>query len=204
MSAVEERLVDAAAGLFYRRGIAATGVDAVATESGVSKPTLYARFGTKDALVVAVLNDRHRRRRASLEEHLRVRAALSPVERMLSVFEWVATQQRDDGARGCPFVNASVELGRPQDGPAREVVGRHKRWFRGILADLAAEAGAAEPVILASQVHLLIEGANARILAEADLTAVDDARRAARLLVEVACPDTGTARAGARTGGTEQ
>lgn len=197
MSVVEERLVQAAAGLFYRRGIAATGVDTVAAESGVSKPTLYARFGTKDALVVAVLNDRHRRRRASLEEYLHVRAGLPPVERMLSVFEWVATQQRGDGARGCPFVNASVELGRPQDGPAREVVGRHKRWFRGILTDLAGVAGAAEPATLASQVHLLIEGANARILAEADPTAVDDARRAARLLLEATCP-------GARTGGTEQ
>ena len=99
MSVVEQRLTGAAARLFYRQGIAATGVDAVAAESGVSKPTLYARFGTKDALVVAVLRDRHRQRRAALEEHLRARADLPPVDRMLSVFGWVLDQQRGEGAR---------------------------------------------------------------------------------------------------------
>lgn len=188
MSVVEERLTAAAGRLFYRQGIAATGVDSVAAESGVSKPTLYARFGTKDALVVAVLRERHRQRRAALEDHLRAHAALPPIDRMLSVFGWVLDQQRGEGARGCPFVNASVELAHAKDAPAREVIGRHKRWFRGVFADLAAEAGAADPLALASRVHLLVEGANARMLAEADLTAVDEARRIAELLIADACP----------------
>ena len=179
----EQRLVDAAAELFYRRGIAATGVDAVAAKSGVSKPTLYARFGTKAALVAAVLADHHQRRRESLTDHLADRGDLSPAERLLSVFDWIAAHQRGDWGRGCPFVNASVELVRPEDAPARQVIAAHKRWFRSVLAELAAQAGASEPARLASGLHVLIEGANARMLAEADTSAIATARDVAELLV---------------------
>lgn len=182
-SSAEQRLLDAAAGLFYRQGIAASGVDAVAAESGVSKPTLYARFGTKAGLVAAVLGRHHEQRRASLEAYLHARSRLPARERLLSVFDWVAGQHDGDWRRGCPFVNASVELCRPGDTPARAVVQRHKRWFRGVLAGLADQAGAVDPEAVASQLHLLIEGANARMLAEDDRTAIESARRAAATLL---------------------
>ncbi|MGH3170774.1 MAG: TetR/AcrR family transcriptional regulator [Trebonia sp.] len=179
----EQRLLDAAAGLFYRQGIAASGVDAVAAESGVSKPTLYARFGAKTGLVAAVLARQHEQRRASLEAHLDARSSLPARERLLSVFDWVAAQQDGDWRRGCPFVNASVELSRPGDAAARAVVQRHKRWFREVLAHLAGQAGAADPSAAASQLHLLIEGANARMLAETDRSAIEIARQAAVALL---------------------
>lgn len=190
-SAVEQRLVDAAAWLFYRRGIAATGVDAIATKSGVSKPTLYARFGNKTALVTEVLTAAHLQRRSSLGEHLDARAGLPALQRLLSVFDWVGAQQHGDWARGCQFVNASVELVRPQDAAARDVVARHKQWFRCVLGDLAAQAGAAEPAAVASQLHLLIEGANARMLTEADLGAIEVASQVARWLLVAACRPNG-------------
>ena len=53
------RLLDTATELFYTEGIAATGVDKVVARAGVSKPTLYAHFGSKDELVAAVLERRH-------------------------------------------------------------------------------------------------------------------------------------------------
>ena len=62
-----EKLIDTAEGLFYADGISATGVDAVVREAGVSKPTLYAHFGSKQELVAAVLQARHARRAAALE-----------------------------------------------------------------------------------------------------------------------------------------
>jgi AcrR family transcriptional regulator len=180
---VEERLLGAAAGLFYRQGIAASGVDTVAAASGISKPTLYARFGTKSGLVTAVLQRHHEHRKASLETHLQVQAGTSARERLLSVFDWIADQHKDEWQRGCPFVNAAVELSHPDDTTAREVIRRHKHWFRGVLAELAAEAGAADPVAVASQLHLLIEGANARMLAEHDRDAITTARQAAETLL---------------------
>ena len=42
-----ERLLEAASDLFYREGIRAVGVDTISSKAGVSKRTLYNRFGVK-------------------------------------------------------------------------------------------------------------------------------------------------------------
>ncbi len=181
-----EKLITTATRLFYERGITASGVDTIAAEAKVSKPTLYAHFSDKDGLVVAVLEHQHALRRESLIAHLFVRTALPTEKRLLSIFDWVEAQQHGDWQRGCPFVNASVELGEQSNEAATQVVLRHKTWFRGILADLVAEMNARSPAVLASQLHLLVEGANARMLAEKDLTAVVDAKQAAEALLAAA------------------
>jgi AcrR family transcriptional regulator len=182
-SSVSERLIHAAARLFYERGITATGVDTIVAKSGVSKPTLYAHFGTKRRLIAVVLDRQHQERRASLETHLRRRSDLPAEKRLLSIFEWVSAQQRSFWTRGCPFVNASVELVMTEDRAAKDIIRRHKRWFHGVLAALAEEAGSAESEVVASELHLLIEGANARMLAEGDLTAIASAKQAAQKLL---------------------
>jgi len=46
-----QRILDAAAELFYREGINATGVERLAAESSVSKRTLYQHFPSKTAVV---------------------------------------------------------------------------------------------------------------------------------------------------------
>ncbi len=178
-----EKLIQTATRLFYERGITASGVDAIVASSGVSKPTLYAHFGTKHRLIAAVLDRQHQERRTSLEAHLQTRSALPAAERLLSIFDWMAAHQRTAWARGCPFVNASVELVTTEDQAAKDIIRRHKRWFRGILATLAKEAGAVPTAAVASQIHLLIEGANARMLTEGDLRAIEAAKQAARIIL---------------------
>jgi AcrR family transcriptional regulator len=64
-----DRLLTTAADLFYRDGIAGSGVDSVDSvvrESEVSKPTLYAHFPSKADLVAAVLEERRTARAAEL------------------------------------------------------------------------------------------------------------------------------------------
>ena len=46
-----ERIERAAARLFYRNGIHATGVELIAQEANVSKRTLYQQFASKNDLV---------------------------------------------------------------------------------------------------------------------------------------------------------
>ena len=46
-----ERLMDAAGELFYREGLHAITADRVADSAGLTKPTIYNLFGSKDALV---------------------------------------------------------------------------------------------------------------------------------------------------------
>ena len=56
-STAKERLFETAAGLFYRQGYRATGVDTIAAASGIGKMTLYRHYPSKDDLIVAYLRD---------------------------------------------------------------------------------------------------------------------------------------------------
>ncbi|WP_016700389.1 helix-turn-helix domain-containing protein, partial [Actinoalloteichus spitiensis] len=60
----------AASELFYDQGIHAVGVDAIAARAGVTKKTLYDRFGSKERLVVEYLAQRDQRWRAFLTPRL--------------------------------------------------------------------------------------------------------------------------------------
>ena len=107
-----------------------------------------------------------------------------PRERLLAVFEWLATWHAGGGGeRGCAFVNASAEVSGPGH-PAREVARRHKRWMREYLAGLAAEAGFSDPKRLGADLMLLVDGANARVTVDGDLAAATDARCLAAIIID--------------------
>ena len=55
-SEARERLLRTAAGLFYREGIHAVGVDRVLAEAEVTRATMYRHFPGKEALVAAYLD----------------------------------------------------------------------------------------------------------------------------------------------------
>jgi AcrR family transcriptional regulator len=55
--ATRERLLDAAAELFYREGVS-TGIQALAKSAGVSKRSMYELFASKDELLSAALERR--------------------------------------------------------------------------------------------------------------------------------------------------
>lgn len=183
-----ERLLTTATALFYDRGITATGVDTVVAASGVSKPTLYAHFRTKEQLVAAVLADRHTRRRAELPAWVDAHAR-SPRARVLAVFDWLEEFHADGGARGCAFVNAAAEIP-DRDSPARQTAREQKSWLREYLESLARAAHLRRPHALAVQLQLLVEGVHARVAVDGDpelaREAITQARAAARTLVRAA------------------
>jgi len=192
-TATRDKLLDTASALFYERGIVATGVDTVVAAAGVSKPTLYAHFGSKSELVAAVLERRHARRLASLPVWLS-EAVVDPLERLLAVFDWLADLYAREAPRGCAFLNAAAETPDAAQ-PAREVIRRQKRWMADYLGELAANAGLVDPD-LGSQLLLLIDGASSRVLVEAGAdpeggqvaSIVTQARRAAEALIAHAGP----------------
>jgi AcrR family transcriptional regulator len=176
-----ERVLAVASEVFYREGIRSTSVDSVVARSGVSKPTVYAQFGSKQELVAAVLQHRYEQRRAALAQFLSERTG-PPAEQLLAVFDWLARTHARKGFRGCPFTNAAVEL--PDVGhPARAVISAYKRWLRGTFTELARQAGRADADELGLALLMLVDGANARMVVDGDRTAIHTARKvAARLL----------------------
>lgn len=174
-------VLDSASELFYENGIHAVGVDTIAERAGVTKKTLYDRFGSKERLVVEYLGERDRRWRAFLEERLS-RAAQEPTARIAALFDASAQWALEHGSKGCAMVNAHAEISDPAH-PAYAVIVEQKRWMLALLTELVTAAGAGEPREVAGQLLLLHEGA----VVASPLHAVEDpfaraAHAAARLL----------------------
>lgn len=157
-----ERVLTAASGLFYTRGIHAVGVDEIADVAGTTKKTLYAQFRSKERLVDAYLRRRMERWRVFCSERI--------TEDPLTVFDALAEWHVDD-ERGCAFVNAWAEIG-GTDHVACAVVREDKQWMRDLFVRLAGE-----PV--GPQLHLLYEGALVVATAGGRPDAIGEARAAA-------------------------
>ncbi|WP_062132527.1 TetR/AcrR family transcriptional regulator [Demequina aestuarii] len=155
MSPAASRVLDAAEELFYSRGITAVGVDLVAERSGVTKRTLYNRFGSKDGLIAAYLSSRDERWRA--EVMTAVESSGSPADAVTAPFTVLASQDRSS-ARGCAFINALAELP-DADHPGRRIAMDEKAWLLDLFARLATDARCAEPPALARRLMLIHEGA---------------------------------------------
>lgn len=171
----------AAARCFYRDGITATGVDAIASEAGVSKRTLYNHFPSKDDLVLAYVERVDEAWRATLARWLE--SADGPVERVLAYFDGYFEPGDETVFRGCSLINAAAELTDPHS-PVLERVRAQKRRIRAEIAALVADAGAPEPERVAAVLALLLEGAMATCGIERDRDGVAAAKDAARRILE--------------------
>ncbi|MFC8229115.1 TetR/AcrR family transcriptional regulator [Streptomyces sp. NPDC057287] len=155
MTPAGRRIVAAAEELFYDRGITAVGVDLIAEHSGVTKRTLYNRFGSKDHLVAAYLVERDRRWRSLVRAA--VDACDDPVEAVTAPFDALRTWSGAN-TRGCAFTNALAELP-DRAHPAYAIAAGQKLWLRNLFEELATGAGRARPATLATQLLVLHEGA---------------------------------------------
>lgn len=182
-----ERLLDAAEELFYERGIAATGVDAVLTRAGAAPATLYAHFPGKEHLVAAYLERRLARWRAAWDDALD-RAGDDVGARLLALFDALESFPRHaPGARGCAFLAAAVEVHDPAH-PAHRWLLADSELLTTRLRALAADAGAPDPAALAEQLLLVYDGALAArsrrsLAAGAPGTVPDSARALATALL---------------------
>jgi len=158
-----ERLLKAAAELFYVDGVAATGIDAITARAGVAKMSLYNNFSSKADLVNAYLEGRCADWHELLQK--RLDTAETPKERVLAVFDSYvdhAAEAYDWGFRGCGLLNAAAELA--VGDPARATVAGQKaeveRLFRLYLD--AMRPGRPEVEEIAEHLSFVLEGAMAR------------------------------------------
>ena len=162
--AVRQRLLDAAAELFYADGVAATGIDAITAKAGVAKMSLYNNFSSKADLVMAYLDRRCEEWRALRSE--RLTKATSPQEKTLAVFDSYLDHAHlafTWGFRGCGLLNAAAEL--PVEDPARATVAEQKQEVETLFRLYLSEIRPDDPqavAILAEHLSYLLEGAMAR------------------------------------------
>ena len=151
-----DRIKKTARALFYREGIRAVGVDQIVAEAGVTKPSLYRSFSSKDELAAAYLRDYDGEFWVRFERA----AAAHPDDPKAQILDYLTglsqRAQRPD-YRGFGLSNAALEYP-TTDHPARRVSEDHKRRLRVRLTTMAKGMGAAKPEVLADGLLLLIEG----------------------------------------------
>lgn len=179
-----ERIIDAAGTLFYREGVRAVSVDAIAETAGVTKRTLYYHFRSKDDLIAAYLEGRDQPNLATFQRWYD-KAEGDVADRVKSIFLNLARSARHPKWKGCGFLRTAAELVNFPGHPAIVTGRAHKKgvedWFCTIFDGLQPSQGSRQ---LARQVVLLLDGAFSVALLHRDATYFESAGDAAACLIQ--------------------
>lgn len=161
--------------LFEAEGFRGIGIDRVLAASGASTRTLYKHFGSRDGLVLAVLEARHAAFKARLETQPDGIEALFNALR-----DWV----EEHGTLGCMLLRARSEYAQASD-EIVSLVRRQKAEFRSEVAKRVELTLGRSDERLATQVWMLFEGATAAA-SVASPSVITDASDAASSLLKLA------------------
>jgi AcrR family transcriptional regulator len=184
MNQEDARIAYQAGDLFHQHGITATGVEALSKAAGISKRTLYERFGSKDGLIAAAFEVRDVPQFEIYTGPVE-RAGGTSREQLKQLFVELESTIRAPEFRGCPFTSASSELADPGH-PAHPVIRRHKERLRRWMLSRARAAEAADPGQLASQLMIVFDGALVQSLLHRSAGPARDAREIAETLIDAA------------------
>jgi AcrR family transcriptional regulator len=103
------RILAAAGELFYRHGIRAVGVEAIAEAARTNKITLYRHFASKDELVAEYLRQSAQAADGCWDQLGRAHPG-DPRTQLCAWLEEMARDLSEPDERGCPLANAAIEL----------------------------------------------------------------------------------------------
>ena len=178
-----ERIVAAAARLFYNEGIRAASVDAIAEKAGVTKKTLYYHFRSKDELIAAYLESRDQ---PTLDLYARWFETTpgSTADKIRGMFAEFARSAHTAKWKGCGFQRTAAELANTPGHPALKAGAAHKKRFEAWLAGALASAGADNAADTARSIVVLLDGAAAVMLVHRDPAYVENAGAIAAALIK--------------------
>ncbi|MDX0465792.1 TetR/AcrR family transcriptional regulator [Sinorhizobium medicae] len=180
-----ERIVSAAARLFYAEGIRAVSVDAVAEAAGLTKRTLYYHFKSKDESIAAYLEERDQPNLKLFQKWFSETDG-DAASKIKAIFLNLARAARHPKWKGCGFLRTSAELANMPGHPAIRIAAAHKRKFEDWLRQSFETEGIAEAARLARQMLLLLDGSFAVVLLHRDPSYMETAGEAAATLVKLA------------------
>jgi AcrR family transcriptional regulator len=184
-------VLDTAEMLFVQNGFAATGINQITQEAGIASMTLYNNFKSKDDLVLAVLDRKHKSVFEALDAAIAA-AGNDPRDRILAIFDYLSEDvNSDDHSRhadgsftGCAFSHAASEF-RQLSHPIHQAAAEHKKQFLQRFEVLADEMEHPTPEAFAKTLLLLVDGALSSAQIMGDMTMFDRARAAAKALIDL-------------------
>jgi len=180
-----EKIISAAAALFYGEGIRSTSVDAISAKAGITKRTLYYHFNSKDELVEAYLLSRDQ---PTLDLYKRwfEKTPGSVDKKIEGIFREFGLAAQSPKWKGCGFLRTSAELAGTPGHPAIQAGAAHKKKFEAWLRDILADGGIDAPDDAARKILVLLDGAASVMLVHRDATYVDAAGAVAATLASKA------------------
>lgn len=179
-----DRIVAAAAKLFYGEGIRSVSVDAVAEAAGLTKRTLYYHFRSKDELIAAYLQAQDQPTLALYQRWFRESRG-GVEDKIAGLFRAFASAAAAPRWRGCGFLRTTAELASTPGHPAVRAGAAHKKRFEAWLAAELSDADVPDAELIARQVLVLLDGAASVMLVHRDPAYVEAAGAAAAALVAV-------------------
>jgi AcrR family transcriptional regulator len=180
MSAVRERILDAAYPLMTRGGVRAVLAEDVRRGADVTSDEFDEAFPSMALLAEAVLERRDRGWTIDTVESGARRRGKTPEARLLGIFDVLDEWFRRDDYEACIFINVLLEMGRGNRLGDESV--RYLERVREMVSHLAEEARLERIDDFARSLHILMKGAIVSA-AEGDVDAASRAREMAEHLV---------------------
>jgi AcrR family transcriptional regulator len=182
--APRERILKTASDLFYRFSINSVGIDRIIAESGVAKMTFYKHFPSKADLITTYLHYKSAIWFEMLSSSTE-RPGLSPLERVLAVFDAIEEPLLAPSYRGCPFVKGLAEFGPEANSPDVEAtIAAYFTRLHDFVASLIEPLSLSQPETVVIQILSLIQGSFVMAQSARDPAIVAANRDAARVLLE--------------------
>ncbi|MDC5473681.1 TetR/AcrR family transcriptional regulator [Acinetobacter baumannii] len=158
-----QKILDAAATLFYNDGITATGINTVTAKANVAKMSLYNNFSSKGELVDAYIAARHQEWLDLYQKRLeKTKTAKEAILAVFDAYQDHAEFAYEKGFRGCGLLNAAAEF--PANSSGRNAVRQHKEQVEAIVAEHLNRLlkDSQRVSYIAAQLSFLLEGSMAR------------------------------------------
>ncbi|MFL4379314.1 TetR/AcrR family transcriptional regulator [Acinetobacter baumannii] len=183
-----QKILDAAATLFYNDGITATGINTVTTKADVAKMSLYNNFASKGELVDAYIAARHQEWLDLYQKRLeKTKTAKEAILAVFDAYQDHAEFAYEKGFRGCGLLNAAAEF--PANSSGRNAVRQHKEQVEAIVAEHLNHLlkDSQRVSYIASQLSFLLEGSMARAGLEGSSRQLQLARQMAEDILDREC-----------------
>ncbi|MDN8208105.1 TetR/AcrR family transcriptional regulator [Acinetobacter baumannii] len=183
-----QKILDAAATLFYNDGITATGINTVTAKADVAKMSLYNNFSSKGELVDAYIAARHQEWLDLYQKRLeKTKTAKEAILAVFDAYQDHAEFAYEKGFRGCGLLNAAAEF--PANSSGRNVVRQHKEQVEAIVAEHLNRLlkDSQRVSYIASQLSFLLEGSMARAGLEGSSRQLQLARQMAEDVLDREC-----------------
>ena len=161
-------------------GIHATGIDTDRGTFRCHEENLVRHFRSKEELVLAVLRQYDRLARNEFMQRVES-GGKTPKARLLAIFDFAERwfQQRD--FYGCLFINTIGEYS-DKDTPIRQICKDYKKLVKSYIRELCEQTGASDPLELAEELAMLLEGATVTAQVSQNPKTAKIAKRAAKSL----------------------